>query len=932
MLDAAVDRAVAHCAHIAGDAPRAPPPPPRGFGALDDPALDPAALDLAFALPQPPPPPRAAPSAFSGRPESQRSNSQSQSTAAPAAAFFSQGSADNHHPRPSLDGPGGVTSRAYRGSLPGLAPPGLLAPSGLALSQPPAPPPPSLGRPSRSRSRSPDASEIAGARLIHLLAELLRVDAGDRGFLPTAFARARGEGPTADPTTTRDLEGAARFGAPFFFADGDGAGGLPRRYSDFDLENASPSPGASARAPPPLPLGVAVLLSALAGADPAASVVGGGYHSSGSNGASAGARRETRRRALDLARVCTFRRPPVSEGCSALALAIGAGCVDAAISLGCASDPEACEVALDVIREAASANKATGERSRDVAAALDDRIALRDRSGASPLARLLCDALLAPRRSLRRSACECLGALAETGPARSHKGGDAGVARLARRGVVEHVFEAIRDALRDRGGGGGGGFTTGAVVLPVGGSRGDPRAHPGPRDDDPEAVVCAALECLARVARVAAISDPGAFSRRFAVGAAPVAFATRRAREDGDERCLAAGLAAIRAAVEDEDPGAAAFPPDAAEALAETLADAYVAEVESERVRRASMRRSRPSASAFSVYPYPHPPATYAAPAARRADARGALVALLGWEALAGPRGAEVKRRAFAAVATDLADELARYADDLLSEAMMRRREAERGPESTRGVPGTECIGLAGGDPEEGPPRRDYSYYASSYPEDPPPVSLPAALRDALVSAFDADDLPEVARALDSADVPARFARAMKARAAAGPGSLSSSPRDPGGRIGDAFLAAAAAALGTALGERAEEDEDPRDDDREDPDGGGGRPGGETESETERTELELGGAGTRSSPTTPPGGGGRGRAVAGSVGVGPERARARGPRGDVGEGGRASPRARRRGGSAGPGGGGARCVFSYFSGGLPGVPRGPSRRSRWTTT
>jgi hypothetical protein len=874
VLDAAVDRAVAHCAHIAGDAPRAPPPPPRGFGALDDPALDPAALDLAFALPQPPPPPRAAPSAFAGRPESQRSNSQSQSTAAPAAAFFSQGSADNHHPRPSLDGPGGVTSRAYRGSLPGLAPPGLLAPSGLALSQPPAPPPPSLGRPSRSRSRSPDASEIAGARLIHLLAELLRVDAGDRGFLPTAFARARGEGPTADPTTTRDLEGAARFGAPFFFADDNGAGGLPRRYSDFDLENASPSPGASARAPPPLPLGVAVLLSALAGADPAASVVGGGYHSSGS-GASAGARRETRRRALDLARVCTIRRPPVSEGCSALALAIGAGCVDAAISLGCASDPEACEVALDVIREAASANKATGERdSRDVAAALDDRIALRDRSGASPLARLLCDALLAPRRSLRRSACECLGALAETGPARSHKGGDAGVARLARRGVVEHVFEAIRDALRDRGGGGGG-FTAGAAVLPVGGSRGDPRAHPGPRDDDPEAVVSAALECLARVARVAAISDPGAFSRRFAVGAAPVAFATRRAREDGDERCLAAGLAAIRAAVEDEDPGAAAFPQDAAEALAETLADAYVAEVESERViRRASSTRSppgttparrysRPSASAVSSatpYPHPHPPAySYAAPAARRADARGALVALLGWEALAGPRGAEVKRRAFAAVATDLADELARYADDFyISEAMMRRREAERGPESTRGVPGTECIGLAGDHPEEGPPSRDYSYYASSYPEDPPPVSLPAALRDALVSAFDADDLPEVARALASAEVPARFARAMKARAAAGPGSLSSSPRDPGGRIGDAFLAAAAAALGTAMGERAEEDEDPRDDDREDPDGGGGRPGGETESETERTELELGGAGTRSSPTTPPGGGGGG--------------------------------------------------------------------------
>ena len=260
---------------------------------------------------------------------------------------------------------------------------------------------------------------------------------------------------------------------------------------------------------------------------------------------------------------------------------------------------------------------------------------------------------------------------------------------------------------------------------------------------------------------------------------------------------LAAGLAAIRAAVEDEDPGTAAFPPDAAEALAETLADAYAAEVESERViRRASTmtppgttparRYSRPSASAVcSAYPYPHPPAySYAAPAARRADARGALVALLGWEALAGPRGAEVKRRAFAAVATDLADELARYADDLLSEAMMRRREAERGPESTRGVPGTECIGLAGGDPEQGPPSRDYSYCASSYPEDPPPVSLPAALRDALVSAFDADDLPEVARALDSADVPARFARARKARAraAAGPGSLSSSPRDPGGR------------------------------------------------------------------------------------------------------------------------------------------------------
>ena len=433
VLDAAVDRAVAHCAHIAGDAPRAPPPPPRGFGALDDPALDPAALDLAFALPQPPPPPRAAPSAFSGRPESQRSNSQSQSTAAPAAAFFSQGSADNHHPRPSLDGPGGVTSRAYRGSLPGLAPPGLLAPSGLALSQPPAPPPPSLGRPSRSRSRSPDASEIAGARLIHLLAELLRVDAGDRGFLPTAFSRARGEGPTADPTTTRDLEGAARFGAPRF-ADDDGAGGLPRRYSDFDLENASPSPGASARAPPPLPLGVAVLLSALAGADHAAGGGGGGYHSSGS-GVSAAARRETRLRALDLASVCTFRRPPVSEGCSALALAIGAGCVDAAISLGCASDPEACEVALDVIREAASAN-ATGERSRDVAAALDDRIAFRDRSGASPLARLLCDALLAPRQRLRRSAYACLEALAETGPVQSRGGGGRRSAR-GRAGVLK---------------------------------------------------------------------------------------------------------------------------------------------------------------------------------------------------------------------------------------------------------------------------------------------------------------------------------------------------------------------------------------------------------------------------------------------------------------------------------------------------------------
>ena len=253
VLDAAVDRAVAHCAHIAGDAPRAPPPPPRGFGALDDPALDPAALDLAFALPQPPPPPRAAPSAFSGRPESQRSNSQSQSTAAPAAAFFSQGSADNHHPRPSLDGPGGVTSRAYRGSLPGLAPPGLLAPSGLALSQPPAPPPPSLGRPSRSRSCSPDASEIAGARLIHLLAELLRVDAGDRGFLPTAFARARGEGPTADPTTTRDLEGAARFGAPSSSrtttAPGDSRGGIPTSTSKTPRRRRAPPPAPRLRSP-----------------------------------------------------------------------------------------------------------------------------------------------------------------------------------------------------------------------------------------------------------------------------------------------------------------------------------------------------------------------------------------------------------------------------------------------------------------------------------------------------------------------------------------------------------------------------------------------------------------------------------------------------------------------------------------------------------
>ena len=60
-------------------------------------------------------------------------------------------------PRPSLDGPGGVTSRAYRGSLPGLAPPGLLAPSGLALSQPPAPPPPSArtlpSRRARARPR-----------------------------------------------------------------------------------------------------------------------------------------------------------------------------------------------------------------------------------------------------------------------------------------------------------------------------------------------------------------------------------------------------------------------------------------------------------------------------------------------------------------------------------------------------------------------------------------------------------------------------------------------------------------------------------------------------------------------------------------------------------------------------------------------------------
>ena len=412
---------------------RAPPPPPRGFGALDDPALDPAALDLAFALPQPPPPPRAAPSALAGRPESQRSNSQSQSTAAPAVAFLSLGSADNHHPRPSLDGPGGVTSRAYRESLPGLAPPGLLAPSGLALPQPPAPPPPSLGRPSRSRSRSPDASEIAGARLIHLLAELLRVDAGDRGFLPTAFARARGEGPTADPTTTRATSRRARSEPPLR--------GRRRRRG---------TPAAVFRLRPRERLAVAGRLRPRAASAPPRG------RGSPERARRSGPRGGRRRRRISFVRVKRgFRRRSARNSAAGVGFGarlyvpptprlgrlLGARARDRGRVRG-RRDFARVRVGPGGVRGRAGRDPGGGERERDRRTLPGRRRrARRPRSASRRLGRVAARAasvrrVIGPSAETRRSAYACLEALAETGPVQSRGGGGRRSAR-GRAGVLK---------------------------------------------------------------------------------------------------------------------------------------------------------------------------------------------------------------------------------------------------------------------------------------------------------------------------------------------------------------------------------------------------------------------------------------------------------------------------------------------------------------
>ena len=416
----------------------------------------------------------------------------------------------------------------------------------------------------------------------------------------------------------------------------------------------------------------------------------------------------------------------------------------------------------------------------------------------SPLAETLNAGALFPSLAARAAACACLSsAVAGQSPA--------AVARLVRDDVLEHVFEVLRDASRERS-------ELSCAEAP--GRPGGPRAPAEARlfahttaAATADAARRGALTCLLDVLRAAA-PDPEAThacSTRMACGVDVLAAALTRSVRERDAETAAAAARLARAVAELGDPGNVAG--SAAGRLADALLDAYEAFpgenglyeaygasdheshvplcVASDHDSGASLGGYRRSASDLWAQP--------------RAEACAAVAAMLAWPSLADAAAAATERGDRAETS-----ERARRVFERLAEDVARNLRGFGEDEGAReGVPRERP-----GSPYASPGGRGASAGTSRFAWD-----LPAGAADAMCAVlcdhFQPEDTPVAERILRERGMHEALAGALlrlaASREAAARRTASSPPPGPVERA----VAAAVRAFGSLLATGAEPRADP---------------------------------------------------------------------------------------------------------------------------
>ena len=452
----------------------------------------------------------------------------------------------------------------------------------------------------------PRRDDLPRARTLHLLADLLKIDT-PRGDLPAAF---RIPAPAREPP-------AATRGAGFFASQS--------QPEEATFAARDPPFGFAPGSTSPTSLGTLGTL--------------GTHHSSPFSGVWAivdalgrgrgGSPPSTETRRAGVAAAAALLREPtravdaLRRAGATRALVMGA--LASTVSIGVA-DAETHETTLRIVATTATLDP----EGANLAGFLADRgDAVAGDAARAPFLRATFDALLSSRATVRIAACACIAAVV-------NRRDPAAAARLVDAGVAEHLYETLRDRVPAP--------ARETVRVPLGyANRHDQTRRDGA---DRSETTFAALRCLRAVAEAC---PPGAFARRFASGVDPTATTLRDAVDSDDARVQTAAAAFVRRAAEDIDPGN--VPPDAAVRLLMLLADVY------ERAPATVQMHTQPRNDGDVDSDDP------------RAEARGALAALLRWDSLGDDTRARVGRKTFGTMAADLARDLRALVDDRASPA-----------------------------------------------------------------------------------------------------------------------------------------------------------------------------------------------------------------------------------------------------------------------
>ena len=519
LLDAAVDRAVMHLAHLADPRhPGLPPAPPRVPSHL---RLPPAPAPESQG--EPPPLSLPPPGALGSQSQDWCGLGQSQSTA------FSQGSGHGgysqrrDHGRESHP----PTFASTRGGFPqgglGFHPSSHHYPA-LAALQPPAPP------------MDPRRDDLPRARTLHLLADLLKIDT-PRGDLPAAFRV---------PAPAREPAPASR-GAGFF--------GSQSQPEEATFAARDPPFGFAPASTSPTSLGTLGTLGTHHHSSPFSGVwaiVDALGRGRGGSPPSAETRRAAVAAAAALLREPTRAADVLRRAGATRALVLGA--LASTVSIGVA-DAETHETTLRIVATTATSDP----EGANLAGLLADQgggdaVGVAGNAARAPFLRATFDALLSSRATVRIAACACIAAVV-------NRRDPAAAARLVDAGVAEHLYETLRDRAAAP--------ARETVRVPLGYANRHDQTRTRDGADRSETTF-AALRCLRAVAEAC---PPGAFARRFASGVDPTATTLRDAVDADDARIQTAAAAFVRRAAEDIDPGN--VPPDAAVRLMMLLADVY---------------------------------------------------------------------------------------------------------------------------------------------------------------------------------------------------------------------------------------------------------------------------------------------------------------------------------------------------------------------